>query len=909
MTAGSDHDRLEKLIETGSRQACLDFLAGKSPEERRSFAKLAHKKYKDADRAWLSDGGNPQAKRRGRNSVWDEQENAKVCLFAAATSGELKKLGWRAVPHDGFIVDVIRTLQPDWANDWAQHLVDNEPRMFNNTRLLYEAGLCDKPTSDGYILGMIESLPGWIVGPNGLWDKDTSLADRIRNTPDIRDEDVWRLFEVEGGGDLSLATFDKYIGDKKVGGWTAALVELAADGTLSRDRLLDESLNALERDFAQFRAGWFSRFHEHLAPSLEERAARLNQYLRLLGSSIPPTVSFALKAIALLNKADRLPPKEALAHLRPVLHARAKGTVTSGLRLLGSAAKRMPDTAMDAALLATEALIHESADVQKKALDLVESLSGNGDPAVVEAMRAYAEAIAPSLRHRYEEMAGSNGPSADSEDQPLPGAPLEIVELQPITSFDELNAAWLRVLEDPSEPLEVERVIAGLARHGADRPDNFAKVVGPLVKRAGAIVKREPEDRLQLHIAWLALAYAMDADIDIDTVEAANERLRVSLEIVFARRNRDLLGQLRNGHRLPPMSTPTDNRGFVAVDKLIARYGDYKSAKIEPGMTDMALALLRLAPESRVEALAGFAPENEHDRAISFALGGGETPGEMGWLWVAAAAARRPYEDQPAIAKKHGRGNPDAGTKARYAMRFDKDHYFATVSVEPKVKDVVPSGYIPSLFHIPAEGLWNLWSICGQHANMIRWSSTVWPLNQEPFFSQGVRVFDHSQRLANSPYAAFIEPMLQSHVDIGEVGSSLLALGIASSDPAVRSVAIDAAVAAIAEGRLSLDLMRQTMAVLIPSGQVPVGRWTKALGEVSGVSGQHATFIRDLIAGSLRHDPSAPPRDIGGLVELLYELSVATSTPIDDPKTMEYLRDVKGGGKLKRFAGRLLAEG
>ena len=908
MSAGSDHDRLEKLIETRSMQACLDFLAARSPEERRSFAQLAKQKYKDAERAWMSDGGNPRAKRLGRNSVWDVQENAKVCLLATSTPGELKKLGWRAVPRDGFIVDVVRTLQPDWANDWAQQLVENEPRMFSNIRLLYEAGLCEKPKSDGYILGMIESLPGWRVGPTGLWDKDTSLADRIRNTPDIRDEDIWRLFEVEGGGDLSLATFDKYMGGKKVGGWTAALVELAADGTLNRDRLLDASLNALERDFAQFRAGWFSRFHEYLEPSLDERAARLDQYLHLLGSAIPPTVSFALKAVALLDKADRLPPEDAIAHLRPVLHARAKGTVNIGLRLLATATKRKPDAAMQAALLATEALIHETADVQKKVLDLIESLGGTGDTVVVEAMRAYAEAIAPSLRHRYEEMAGSNDQSAKPEERHLPGAPLEIVELQPITSFDELNSAWLRVLEDPSEPLEIERVIAALARHGADKPENFAKVIGPLVKRAGAIVKREPEDRLQLHIAWLALAYSMNADIDIETAEATNKRLRVSLETVFARRNRDILAHIRGGYRLPLVSAPTDNRGFVAAEQLIARYGNYKSNKIEPGKSDIVLALLRLAPEGRTEALAGFAPDDDHERAIAFALGGDQAPGKLGYLWVAAAAARRPYEDQPAIAKKHGYGNPDAGTRARYTIRFDKDQYLTSVSVDPPVRSVVPDGYIPSLFHIPAEGAWNLWSTCGEHANMIRWSSTVWPLNQEPFFSQGVRVFDHSRRLANSPYAAFIEPMLESHVNVGEVGSPLLLLGLASSDPAVRSVAIDALAGAVAEGRLSLDLMRQSMAALIPSGHVPIGRLTKALGEVSGVSQQHASFIRDLIAGSLRHDPSAPPRDIGGLVELLYELSVATSMSIDDTMAVEYLRGVKKGGKLKRFAQRLLDE-
>ena len=76
--------------------------------------------------------------------------------------------------------------------------------------------------------------------------------------------------------------------------------------------------------------------------------------------------------------------------------------------------------------------------------------------------------------------------------------------------------------------------------------------------------------------------------------------------------------------------------------------------------------------------------------------------------------------------------------------------------------------------------------------------------------------------------------------------------------------------------------MQRALAALIPSGQVTVSRWTRALGEISSQSRQHAEFVRDLIAGSLRHDPASPPRDIGGLVELLYELSVLTKTPVTD---------------------------
>ena len=797
-----DDDQLVRLIRTKSQEKCLAFLAERSPKERRQYAKLALRTMKEIDKEWMASYSS-QKTSLFKKSIHEQLDNARVCVLATATPGELKKLGWRVIPRDGFVVEVIRELQPDWVNQWVQDLSENEPRTYHNIRLLYDAGLCDKPSGEGYILGMIEGLPGWRIAPSSLWDKETTLAERIRRTPDIRDDDVWRLFEVEGGGDLSLSSFDKYI-SKKIGGWSDALIELSADGTLSRDRLLDESLNALERDFAQFRAGWFSRFHDAMQPTLQERAARRDQYLRLLGSSIPPTVSFALKAISQLDKADDLPPGDLIACIHPVLQARAKGTVTSGLRLIANAVKRAPELSVDACKLSATALIHEAADVQRKALDLIDSLGAVDDVDVVAALCDYADGVAPSLQTRLSEMIGDAGPSPRIDETEDISAMERLFEVEPISSFDQLNHEFLHVLEDASQPLQIERVLDGLARFGADRPQDFDKRVGPLQKRAAAIVKRLPDDQLQYQIARLAYAFAASEKLsDEDTFRYPSagiapysrnrERERRSFEDIFLARNIDILAQVGAGYRLPLLSAPTDSRGFVAAEELLSRYSQYKAEQAEPGPVDTALALMRLSPDEREGTLKILKPDNDYERAFAFALGADLPSGKTDWLWVAAAAARLPYVDEPEISKKHGSGFPDAGARARYSISFEHTKYFTwlLMRVEPRIKGNVPPSFLATMFHLTSAGDNSYGTVCGYHVNMIRWCSTIWPLNPEPFFSQGVMVFDHSQRLANSPYAGFLEPMLEPHITIGEMGSVLLALGLASSDPAVKSVALD----------------------------------------------------------------------------------------------------------------------
>ena len=86
----------------------------------------------------------------------------------------------------------------------------------------------------------------------------------------------------------------------------------------------------------------------------------------------------------------------------------------------------------------------------------------------------------------------------------------------------------------------------------------------------------------------------------------------------------------------------------------------------EPPPHDAVLALLRLAPDGREQALeqARVVP-GEFGDALRHALGSStETVGRDMPLWIAAARARAPRADDEAVAKKHGRPWPDAARAA-----------------------------------------------------------------------------------------------------------------------------------------------------------------------------------------------------------------------------------------------------
>lgn len=909
----SDKDTLVAAIREPSLDACLKLLAQYDVKGRRRFASVARKVYKELDEArWSTSGDRPTPEESRRQA--DQLDTARACVMATATLGELKKDGWRVVPWDGSLLDVVKVLQPDWVDDWVRFILEDEPRLFATIRELYEAGLCAKPDGDGYVLGIMLGLPGYLRRDASLWEYESALHERIRTRPDICETDIWRLFEVEGNGEMSLAAVDKYLGSK-VGTWADALITLSEDGTLSRGRLLDESLNALGRDFAQFRAGWYSRFHEAMKPTLEERNERRERYLALLGSSIPPTVSMALKALTKIDKHEALPAAALLDALTPVVQARAKATVTGALRLAVTAAKREPDHRGTASRLAISALVHEAADVQAKALDVFETLGGADDVEAVAALSEYADAVAPSLRARVQELAGQMAAHADTDTAPA-STGRAATPVAPVETHEALLQELLHLLEDCSDPLRIERAFDGMSRLGATRPPGTEAVLGPLIKRAKTLLDNGIEDPLRHQMARAAYLYATVEREDAAMLreqEAAIHKAPParSFEIVFALRSLEVLGRMCEGHALPLLGAPSDDRGVVAPADLLARYQQYQTAKVAPGAVDMTLALLRLAPEQRAETLETFAPDDEYMQAIAFALGAWQDIGDTGWLWVAAAAARPPFADHPEVAKRHGRRCPDAGVPARYDLELNRQSHpyisytTAQVLVSPASPGKVPITYLASLLHVPFGGAYGN---SGLATNLARWIATIWPSNPEPFFAAGVGAFNYETPIANSPLTSFMTTLRDGYTPVGANGSLILAIGLSSGDAPTRGLALDAAVAMIEEARWNEALIANALAQLVASHYRPVRRWTNALSEISAVSRKHTATVRDVIAGSLRHDPSDPPRDMGGLVELLYELSVSLNEPLDDPEALDYLRGVTGGGKLKTFAGKLIKQ-
>ena len=369
---------LESAIQAGDAERCAALLDIADEPERRAVAARLLRMEKDHD--FFDSAQNPD-RQAAYNRLW----TLHVALLGTATLRELQKT--RAACPAEFTYRILAARRPPWLAEWADWSLERRPGDWRPIRRMVREGLIPRPQTDWYYLRMVD-----------IWaERDRNLRRRFEEDPELLEYELWRLFEIEGNSVCSLAIHGKC---------SLTFLDLERDGKLPRGRLLDASLEALSRDFAEFRAGWFSRFHEDLKPSVEERAARKERYLGLLGSRIPPTVSFALKALAVLDKAGHVTAADLERWLEPAMHAREKSTVLLALKLIANAAKRDPARAGALCELVRRALDHEGSDVREKARELLAKLGESVEEPEPAESPAVPAPVVPQIGEPFRRLAG-----------------------------------------------------------------------------------------------------------------------------------------------------------------------------------------------------------------------------------------------------------------------------------------------------------------------------------------------------------------------------------------------------------------------------------------------------------------------------------------------------------------------
>jgi hypothetical protein len=846
----------------------------------------------------------------GSEPLGHEVDDAtRILVYATASAGELKSLSRLLAAPPRRAREALRLRPASFLDAFVPWFLERYG-WWGTVRPLVREGLMAKPTTPWYTLTMIPLHKG-------------SASELLRDDPDLLDDEVWRLFEIEGSGELSLAANDKYAPDDAT--WQAALVGVAAANPAHRERLLDASLAALERDMAAFRAGWFSRFHEALGPSLDERAARGAAYARLLRSPVRATVSFAVAALDALARASRLPSDGVVERLGVALSGASAGTARSALRFLERAGDADPAQRPRIVVATTEGLGSAAPEVQAAALRLLERSAEPGDATLVAALHAQASSVHASQRVAFEALlarldpgggSGAEVPSVAMVDRTAPTAPTSPTPvdpldasraLTPIDRLDELVEVLTVAIETGGPADDIERALDGVSRLGRGGHD-FERRTAPLAKRARTLLaRRHDRGDPRIDIAALVLRWTRGEVVEPVTYRGAGAFLAARVEIVGAR--------AATGVTRPLLAAPTHAGGWIDPRQLATRLASWSSGD-PPDVVDAVAAMLRLGAAGRDETLAAVSEvRGEIADAVRHSLGGEAEVGPTAALWAAAARARDPGADDLAVDARHPALGPDTGRAARIELvtgqhRNEIDRVMYPMGLGLRVEPPLPeplSAEMPTVLLLVDEG-WSAYAP-GASVERLRWEATIWPAWRESWSATGTLAIGRNIDWWNAEWQnrAYLEPLLDPWVEFGPMALTLVGVALGAKDPAERGLATDAAIAAMEDGRVDAPRLAAGLSKAADLGLARPRRWATALADVAGSSTHHARTVQDGAARAVGSLASMPAGDKVALLRLIHELVHQTGVPLT-AAALAGIESVTGGGQARRLADAIVAK-
>jgi hypothetical protein len=745
---------------------------------------------------------------------------------------------------------------PAWFNAAVTEVVrhaatrDQHTPVFPAIRLLERHGVVHLEHDDLYTLALVGSL-------GDRWHPQLR-PDAIRADAELRDTLLWRVFEVEGGGEVSLANVDKYA--RADCSWTETFRVLVADGTLPRDRVLGSCLQALGRDFSAYRAGFFSRLYTTFEPGIDELVEAQSRFLRLLRSGVAATVSFAAGHLLTVEQAGRLDDPAFLAGCVAALAVPQKKTPLTVLRITAGIGERRPDLAADVVAVAAAALEHPHRDVQLAALALLRRFDAR------QAVADRLELLEPTVARQAADWAAAPLPAPAHEQEPAAtGGPARLPDDR---SAAECAAA---LLAGDTDPWLIERFLAVVAS-GTAR-DELAALAGPARKalRNGT--------GLQRSVAALVQGQRPDGG-----------------KAFLTRR----LAEVTPG--VPPLlATPTGEGGWVDPDVFAARLAAWNGA---PLRHDLIAALLRIAPAGREAALRAVRDmPGDLGAAVRYALGGPPAPIGDQAVWVAAARTRAPLDDDPHLLAA-GLDGAGRGHAARCRLTFDpqphryQDHrgwhtytwWRPVWSVKPHEAPAAadqPTVVEPDSLQ-PDRAAWAAWAA---------WS---WPHDAEPFFAATAAAVVSAAGTDATYGVEDILDALRTHPGrLGPMAAATLAAGLTAQGAAHRTRSAEVFAAIVPTGRLPLDTLAAVMVAM--AGHATATRWAGSLRAAAV-----PRTVVDLLALVLPQLPN-DHQGLHALLDTLHEERVRCGAG-GSPRLAAWLAGFAGTSKAARTARALAAE-
>jgi hypothetical protein len=751
-----------------------------------------------------------------------------------------------------------------WRDAWAQavtgHAHSSTAPTWRTLRAVVRAGACVKPQGDGYPRLLLQAMQ---CVADGVRCEPRDVAVELREDPEVLNEDIWTAFRIAADKGHLNPAFER------------ALVELAAEEAISRDRLIDETIAAIRRTDDPGVARRLMAFHDRvLKPTPRQLESRQGEYLRWLESDRDALVGFALGNVMRLSRAADVDDRHLLSLLEPLVALRSQTHAKRAVLLAGQVVGRAPGLRAAGLPVVADGLAHGSAEVQLAALKVLERHADDLDPAK---LRRFVDLVDPALARRLAQLAGTE-PEMGSLLTPVAVPPPSVVdpahvprllrsrEIHLVAAVDELVDLAALLLEGLDNADEAERFVEGVSRL-CDQPVPSGRRTA-LLRRA----KRRSDPVAVLVRAWLRWDGEYPPRFgSTGPTNALGQRLTA-----VARR-------IMEGRADVLLSAPTHRGGFL--DPLVLATRLERAEVVEDH--DLAQALLRLPALGRAAGFERLANVSGEPGEIVQALLNNNIripPGTtLSAAWDSASVLTAP--DQVAL-EVQAPGDPWFGFSGGPEAPSSPARHLA--AFEPLTG--VPSADGPLLQ---------------------RWLASVWPGRRDLYFGTVLRTLRTWRtpivniRQRQERLSAAFGVMGQNDEPLGPFALELLALGLLAPGD-TRLSAAHVVADASATRRLEPGALGRSIAgEALRSGAVP-NRLGAALQDVAELGALQALEVQQVLEATLAALGEQQPSLVSA-IDLLRRLAVDADARISDQAARAWLGRLTPNSKSGRLGRAALA--
>jgi hypothetical protein len=822
---------LMEAVRAGRTAEAVGLLDGLTDTERRAFLPELKDLRKELRKApW------EEPSRRAYPALHAAGAACETGAAAAATWIAATDMRWsRSSP--ALLIHILGDRDTVWLAD-VTHRLAARPA---SSSVPYElmAGLvrlsgCPVPTTDSYVRGWVEHI-------GHLWQRGDTLLVRLRQDPHLA-ELVTAVFETEDIGSPL-----EWTSAEGPNSWVDALAALTAEGALDRKRTVDACVARLLRGGTTVDHRVFLRVLKALALTREEERERTADWLALASDAVSVVASHAQSVLGSLALDGELTSRRLAEMSDAVLFRTEKKLVRAQLVLLGKVLARDASAAAEVLPALAQAFGHEDAEVQERALKLVERhLKKVDSPEVRAELAGAADQLVPALRARAVETLGAAPMTAAATvyEEVLPPSP-EAARLAPAPeSVVELAEEVGVLLASNGDVTTFERTLDGLVRHAYRDRKALVEALGPVVARRWwdsvdpEYVRRSDDHFSRTHHGLnsvsdgldLLLATLRDKVRTVTLHDAVQHGSRPrecghsALSRAFEARVWEVAYRLR-AEPLPfLLSTPSWSTGLLEPDELVDRLDTYRRLGARVSAADFAQALLRVRRGNRAAA----ATAAERARAL------GTAEGVRLARWLTSGGPVLPTSRRRA-------------SGGRVLLEFGE-----LISLQADF----PAGF---------RALGQPTTVYGERGYCYHWNRDMqqhWlAILPELRELVAVRVLRDVSAVAvdDTRGAAAVLPLLaESGGGAGEATHLCLAYGLGARHPEDRLAAVDALLVLAARGQLDAARLGTDLGQLVRSGAVKPSRLVESV-RTAAATGANAT-----IWGILRHTLTALLADVDG---------------------------------------------